>query len=107
MRSTYKLVEKVSRTRGHRGSSSAGRRDEDEDNTDFPKVLELGRQGKEKEKKIGEHLQEHQKDEQKALFAVYADVFSDNPEKSDLIKCKLTLKDNAPCKQALMECLAR
>ena len=73
--------------------------DEDKDNTDFPEVLELGRQ--EKENKIGEHLQEHQKDELKALIAEYTDVFSDYPGKKDLIKCKLTLKDNSPCKQAL------
>ena len=30
------------------------------DEKDFPKVLELGRQGKDKEIQIGEHLQEHQ-----------------------------------------------
>ena len=49
--------------------------------TDFPEVLELGREGKEKEIKIGEHLPEHQKDELKALFAEYIGVFSDYPRK--------------------------
>ena len=74
--------------------------DEEEENTDFPEVLELGREGKEKEIKNGEHLQEHYKDELKALFAEYTDVFSDYLRKTDFIKCKLTLKDESPCKQA-------
>ena len=46
-----------------------------------------------------EHLPEHQKDELKSLFAAYTDVFSDYPGKTDLTKCKLTLKDELPCKQ--------
>ena len=37
--------------------------------TDFPEVLVLGRQGKENKFKIGEYLQEYQKDELQALFA--------------------------------------
>ena len=74
--------------------------DEEEENTDFFEVLELGREGKEREIKIGEHLPEHQKDELKASFAEYTDVLSAYPRKTDLIKCKLMLKDESPCKQA-------
>ena len=33
-------------------------------------------------------------------FSEYTDVFLDYPGKSDLIKCKLTPKDESPCKQA-------
>ena len=80
------------------GSVLLAEGDEEEENTDFLEVLELGREGKEKKRKIGQYLLEHQKDELKALFAEFTDVFSDYPRKSDLIKCKLTLK--SPCKQA-------
>ena len=63
------------------GSVLLAEGDEEEENTDFPEVLELGREGKEKEIKIGKHLQEHNKHELKALFAEYTDVFSDYPVK--------------------------
>ena len=64
--------------------------DEDKDNIKFPDVLELVWQKNEKEIIIAEHLPDHQKDELKALFDVYPDVFSDyRGKKTDFIKCKL------------------
>ena len=59
------------------GSVLLAKEDEEEKNTDFPEVLELGQEGKENELKIGVHLQENQKDQLKALFAEYTDVFSE------------------------------
>ena len=82
------------------GSVLLTERDEEEENTDIPEVLELGQEGKENELKIGVHLQENQKDELRALFAEYADVFADYLGKTDLIKYKLTLKDELLCKHA-------
>ena len=81
------------------GAALLAEADEYEDNTDYPEVLILGRQENEKDTTIGEHLREHQKDEPKALCD-YSNVFSDYPEKTDLIKIKLTVKNNSPCRHS-------
>ena len=70
---------------------------EEEDRIEF--AIGIESHESEKKFKMGSQLNESQRNDLKRLFEEFEDIFRDRPGRTDLVQCKLTVKNNTPCRQ--------